>query len=52
MKRYRAELKNNHALHDLTAELGRHKTVTLMFGAKDEEHNQAVVLLNILEINP
>ncbi len=48
VKRYRAELKNNPALHDLTAELAKHKTVTLLFGSKDEEHNQAVILFNFI----
>lgn len=49
VKRYHTELKNNPALGDLTAELGKHKTVTLLFGAKDEEHNQAVVLLEYIK---
>ncbi|MCC8108350.1 MAG: DUF488 family protein [Planctomycetes bacterium] len=49
VRRYHAELKNNPALHDLAVELSRHKTVTLLFGAKDEEHNQAVVLLKSLK---
>jgi uncharacterized protein YeaO (DUF488 family) len=49
-KRYRAELKQK---HDEIAELKRlekkHGTLTLLFGARDEERNQAVVLLNTLK---
>ena len=48
-KRYQAELAGRKVL---LAELKRlekeHGTLLLLFGAKDEEHNQAVVLLNIL----
>jgi uncharacterized protein YeaO (DUF488 family) len=49
-KKYRAELAQK---KDLIAELKslekKHGTLTLLFGAKDEEHNQAVVLLNLLK---
>jgi uncharacterized protein YeaO (DUF488 family) len=45
-KRYMAELKGNAAVDDLKALSG---TVTLVYGAKDEEHNQAVVLKEVLE---
>ncbi len=48
--RYRSELKQK---KELLAELQlmekKHRTLTLLFGAKDEEHNQAVVLLNLLK---
>lgn len=44
-KKYRSELKSK---KPLLAELRKiekeHGTITLLFGAKDEEHNQAVVL--------
>lgn len=47
-KRYRAELKQNPAVEELRA-LGReHKTITLVYGAHDPKHNQAVVLQNYL----
>lgn len=47
-KRYRAELKQNPAVEELRA-LGReHKKITLVYGAHDPEHNQAVVLQNYL----
>jgi uncharacterized protein YeaO (DUF488 family) len=43
-KRYRAELQNNReALRLLKQELKKGR-VTLLYSAKDEEHNQAVVL--------
>lgn len=49
-KRYRAELSKT---KDLVAKLknmaAQHKDLTLLYGAKDEAHNQAVVLLDILK---
>ena len=45
--RYRAELKHNPAL-DALRKLVRGKTVTLLYGARDEAHNQAVVLAAFL----
>jgi uncharacterized protein YeaO (DUF488 family) len=49
-KRYRGELKKNKGL---IAELKKmekeHKTLTLLFGAKDQEHNQAIVLADTLK---
>jgi DNA-3-methyladenine glycosylase len=46
--RYRAELAHNPALRhlqDLTAE---HPVITLVYSAKDRQHNQAVVLRDVL----
>jgi uncharacterized protein YeaO (DUF488 family) len=49
-KRYHAELKGK---KELLAELKsiekEHGTLTLLFGAKDTEHNQAVVLAEVLK---
>jgi uncharacterized protein YeaO (DUF488 family) len=49
-KRYRAELKEK---KELLAELKKiekeHGTLTLLYGAKDTEHNQAVVLADVLK---
>lgn len=45
--RYTAELKRNPAVAALR-KLVRGKTVTLLYGARDEEHNQAVVLAAFL----
>ena len=48
-KRYRAELKEHQSdLAELRAKI-RKGTVTLLFGARDVEHNEAVVLEKILE---
>lgn len=47
-KRYRAELKGNPALAELQA-LARDEHVTLLYAARDEMHNEAVVLKRILE---
>jgi uncharacterized protein YeaO (DUF488 family) len=47
-RRYRAELAENPAVEELRAVLEEHPVVTLLFGAKDEEHNQAVVVLGHL----
>lgn len=46
--KYKTELKSSDALKELKALVKEHKKVTLLFGAKDEEHNQAVVLKQML----
>ncbi len=47
-KRYSAELRNySERVEELRA-LARHGVVTLVFGARDETHNDAVVLRDIL----
>lgn len=46
--KYKAELTANAALQTLKEICTKHKTVTLLFGAKDVEHNQAVVLQKII----
>lgn len=50
-KRYRAELKQSGQLGALKAlaQLSSRKTITLVYSAGDEEHNQAVVLKELLE---
>ena len=49
-KRYREELAGHAELLDLVRDIERHrKVVTLLFGAKDEAHNEADVLLEVLE---
>jgi len=47
-KRYRAELKNNPALSELQ-ELSCQGDITLVYAAKDQLHNEAVVLKQILD---
>ena len=46
-QRYRAELKGNAALAELKSLVAQGK-VTLVYGAKDEQHNDAVVLQQLL----
>jgi len=46
-QRYRAELKGSPALAELR-KLARQGHVTLVYGAKDEDHNDAVVLAKLL----
>lgn len=48
-KRYIAELSKNPAFDELKRIVADHSTVTLLFGAKDTEHNQAQVLLSHLK---
>jgi uncharacterized protein YeaO (DUF488 family) len=50
-RRYRAELKDNPALDKLRA-LVAAGPVTLVYGARDETHNQAVVLRDVLRGKP
>lgn len=45
--RYRAELKTNPALAELR-EHAKQGPLTLVYGARDEQHNQAVVLRELL----
>ncbi len=46
--RYRAELRNNEEQLSLLKQEAAKGVVTLVYGAKDEEHNEAVVLQKIL----
>lgn len=48
-KKYTAELKKNEAVKVFLLEHKHLKKMTLVYGAKDEEHNQAVVLKEFLE---
>lgn len=47
-KKYTAELNANPAAPELIATIRKHAVVTLVFSAKDTEHNQAVVLRKYL----
>lgn len=50
IKRYTKELTDNkQLLLDIKKLEKEYKTVTLLYGAKDTEHNQAQVLLKVLE---
>lgn len=47
-KRYRAELDDNPALPEAHEIWEQHERVTLLYGARDETHNEAVVLRDFL----
>ncbi len=47
--RYHAELKDNPALDELWEDILAHKTVTLLYAAKDEVHNHALALQQYLK---
>jgi uncharacterized protein YeaO (DUF488 family) len=51
-ERYRAELARKRSLLDELAGYARGGKVTLVFGARDPAHNQAVVLKEVLEERP
>ena len=46
--RYEEELKTNPAADELRTIIKEHKTVTLLYGARDPKINHAAVLLNFL----
>lgn len=49
-ERYRRELETQPDLvNELKSVLKKHRTATLLFGAKDEQHNQAVVLREFVQ---
>ncbi|SDE85115.1 DUF488 domain-containing protein [Terriglobus roseus] len=50
-KRYLEELASRLDALTYLKEESVHGTVTLLYGAKDEEHNEAVVLLQLLQKN-
>jgi uncharacterized protein YeaO (DUF488 family) len=50
-KRYKKELAGNAALKELRALVKGHRA-TLLYGAHDTEHNQAVVLASVLRVKP
>jgi uncharacterized protein YeaO (DUF488 family) len=47
--RYRKELRQNKEAVELLEQKSKEHTVTLVYGARDEEHNEALVLKKILE---
>ena len=47
-RRYRAELRKHVDILDHIRELAKKQTVTLVYGAHDEMHNDAVVLRDVL----
>jgi uncharacterized protein YeaO (DUF488 family) len=49
-KRYRLELKGKQEQIELLKTEVKNGTVTLVYGAKDEAHNEAIVLKELLEL--
>jgi len=50
-KKYKEELNENKSSLDKIRDLQKeHKTITLVFSAKDEQHNNAIVLGEVLHI--
>ena len=47
--KFRKELKSKHDLVEKLRNYSRQGTVTLLFSAKDEEHNNAVVIKEVVE---
>lgn len=47
-RRYAAELKEHHAELEQLRSLARQGPITLVYSAHDEQHNQAIVLRDIL----
>jgi len=47
-RKYRKELAKKNLVSELKEMERKHETITLLFGAKDEERNQAVVLAEVL----
>lgn len=47
-KKYLAELKDSPVLKEFVAECAKHKTITLLYGSKDELHNHGLILIDFL----
>lgn len=50
--RYRKEVHDNDEVLQVLKEKAKKNTVTLVYGARDEHHNEALVLKQILEYRP
>ena len=50
-KGYMQELKKNKSVADFLEKIEPHDTVTLLYGAKDNAHNHALVLQDFLQKN-
>ncbi|AVR47175.1 DUF488 domain-containing protein [Christiangramia fulva] len=48
-ERYRKELENCEEELERLREMSKKKRICILYGAKDKEHNQAVVLKDVLE---
>ena len=50
-REYNAELKDSPAAKHIIELIKKHKTVTLVYSANDEQHNNAIVIKEFLENN-
>ena len=48
-RRYETEIRHNDDLIKLLKQRARYRTVTLVYGARDQKHNEALVLKQFLE---
>lgn len=48
VSKYKRELTGSEALKELRGHVKKHRTVTLLYGARDEQHNQAVALKQLI----
>ena len=48
-KQYSSELQASAAFAQLKNLINKHKTLTLLYSAKDKQHNQAIVLQRLLQ---
>jgi uncharacterized protein YeaO (DUF488 family) len=46
---YHSELKNSPAVDELLDDIKKYRTITLLYAARDEEHNHALVLKEFIE---
>ena len=51
VRNYSTELQATTGFKELQALIGKHKTVTLLYSAKDQQHNQAAALQQILQLD-
>jgi uncharacterized protein YeaO (DUF488 family) len=49
--RYETELRHNSELIEMLKTIAKQGTITLLYGARDEKHNEALVLKQFLERN-
>ena len=49
--RYQTEIRNNPDLIEVLKQKAREGTITLIYGARDQKHNEALVLKQFLEKN-
>jgi uncharacterized protein YeaO (DUF488 family) len=48
-RRYKTEISHNHDLIKVLKQKAREGTITLIYGARDQKHNEALVLKQFLE---